>query len=79
MPGLEALFEAMTLVRLPDGTVRTDDDARALQARIANSLGIETAPIAWNRSGYLRLSAQVYNSPSDYDRLAEGTLGLLKR
>ncbi len=78
MPGLEAMFEAMSLVRLPDGRVRSDDDARALQARIANTLGIETAPIAWNGEGYLRLSAQVYNSPSDYDRLAEGIPKLLK-
>ncbi len=78
MPGLEAMFEAMSLVRLPDGKVRSDDDARALQARIANTLGVETAPIAWNGGGYLRLSAQVYNSPSDYDRLAEGIPELLK-
>jgi len=79
MPGLETMFEAMTLVRLPEGVVRTDDDSRTLQARIANTLGIETAPIAWNGNGYLRLSAQVYNSPSDYDRLAEGIPSLLTR
>ncbi len=78
MPGLEAMFEAMSLVRLPDGKVRSDEDARALQARIANTLGVETAPIAWNGGGYLRLSAQVYNSPSDYDRLADGIPELLK-
>jgi len=77
MPGLETMFEAMTLVRLPIGMVRTDEEARVLQARLANLLGIETAPISWNGKGYLRLSAQVYNSPAEYDKLAAGISDLL--
>ncbi len=77
MPGLETMFEAMTLVRLPPGNVRTDEEARILQARLANMLGVEAAPISWNGRGYLRLSAQVYNAPAEYDKLAEGISDLL--
>jgi len=77
MPGLESMFEAMTLVRLPQGAVRTDEEARTLQARLANMLGVETSPVSWNGMGYLRLSAQVYNAPAEYDRLAEGISDLL--
>ena len=68
----DALFEAMTLVRLPEGLVTTDDEARLLQRQIAEQLSIEALPLAWNNHGYLRLSAQVYNSPADFERLSKG-------
>ena len=68
----EQLFEAMTLVQLPEGVADTEEKARALQARFGEELRIEAVPIAWNGRGYLRLSAQVYNAPGEYDRLAEG-------
>src|SRR5213593_2231569 len=71
------MFEAMTLFRLPPGNVRTDEEARILQARFANMLGVEAAHISWNGRGYLRLSAQVYNAPAEYDKLAEGISDLL--
>ncbi len=73
----ERMFEAMTLVRLPKGVAETDEEARTLQARIADQLGVEACPIAWNGCGYLRLSAQVYNAPADYDRLAKGMPSIL--
>ncbi len=75
-PGLDQMFEAMTLVRLPKGVAENDEDARALQARMAEELAAEAAPVAWNGRGYLRLSAQVYNAPAEYDRLAEGISNL---
>ncbi len=71
-PKHDTLFEAMTLVRLPEGLVTTDDEARLLQKQIADQLSIEALPLAWNNHGYLRLSAQVYNSPADFERLAKG-------
>lgn len=71
-PKHDTLFEAMTLVRLPDGVVTTDDEARLLQKQIAEQLSIEALPLAWNNQGYLRLSAQVYNSPADFERLSKG-------
>jgi isopenicillin-N epimerase len=38
---------------------------------------VEAAPISWNGRGYLRLSAQVYNAPAEYDKLSEGIPDLL--
>jgi isopenicillin-N epimerase len=75
----EELFEAMTLVRLPEGVADTEEKARALQARFGEELRSETVPIAWSGHGYLRLSAQVYNAPGEYDRLAEGLPRILNR
>jgi isopenicillin-N epimerase len=69
LPGHDEMFDAMTLVRLPKGHVKNDDDARVLQARLAK-LGLEASPTSLNGNGYLRLSAQVYNAPDEYDRLA---------
>ncbi len=77
IPEQEQMFEAMTLVRLPKGVAETDEEARTFQARIADRLGVEALPVAWNGGGYLRLSAQVYNAPAEYDRLAKGIPGLL--
>jgi isopenicillin-N epimerase len=77
MPGQEEMFEAMTLLRLPSGSVATDEEARLLQARLANVFGVESCPVAWNGKGYLRLSAQVYNAAGEYDRLARGVSQLL--
>ena len=77
MPGQDAMFEAETLVRLPLGVVRNDEESRIVQARLGDLLGIEACPVAWNGEGFLRLSAQVYNSPPEYDRLAEAVADLL--
>jgi isopenicillin-N epimerase len=77
MPGQDAMFEAMTLVRLPPGICKTDEEARVLQARLGNLLGMEACPVAWNGRGYLRLSAQAYNSPLEYDKLAGAVSDML--
>jgi isopenicillin-N epimerase len=76
-PKFDTLFEAMTLVGLPDGVATTDDEARSLQVQIAEQLSIEALPLAWNNHGYLRLSAEVYNSPADFERLSQGVPHLL--
>lgn len=76
-PELDEMFEAMTLIRLPEEVARTDEETRSLQARISDELNVETAPVAWGGHGYLRLSAQVYNALSEYQRLAEGLPRLL--
>jgi len=78
-PHAEGLVEAMTLVALPEGFAETEDEAVALRLRIAEELGVEALTLAWNGRGYVRLSAQVYNAPSDYERLADGLPGLLAR
>jgi len=75
---IDYMFEAMTLVRLPRGVVSTEDDASAFHVRLAKQLKIEALPVAWNGDGYIRLSAQAYNAPSEYERLAVGLPDLLR-
>ncbi|WP_433391334.1 aminotransferase class V-fold PLP-dependent enzyme [Micromonospora sp. KLBMP9576] len=61
---------AMRIVPLPTGLAGTLDTARALRERIAGRLATEVAVMTWNGRGWLRLCAQVYNTPDEYERLA---------
>jgi isopenicillin-N epimerase len=61
----------MRIVPLPAGLATTQTEAHALRQHIADKLATEVAVNAWGGSGWLRLSAQVYNRAEDYDRLAE--------
>jgi isopenicillin-N epimerase len=66
----------MRLVPLP---VNADAAAAVrLRDRISDELRCELAVTSWNGRLLLRLSAQVYNRPEEYDRLAEGLPGLLR-
>lgn len=62
---------AMRLVGLPTGLVRTPTDAHELRDVLALDLGFQTAITSWNGTGYLRLSAHVYNTADDYLAFAE--------
>jgi isopenicillin-N epimerase len=68
---------SMQLVPLPDGLVRDTAEAAALQARIGEEAAVEVAVTTWAGRGFVRLSAQAYNSPSDYRRLAADLPSLL--
>lgn len=71
-------FEAMTFVALPEATaVTAAAQAKVLSARIASELRAEVAVVSWRGRGHIRLSAQVYNAPAEYDRLAAGLRRLL--
>ena len=70
---------SMAVVPLPPGVAADAAGAGALQAALSDRLGIEAAVSAWNGRGLLRLSAQVYNAPADYERLAAGLPGLTGR
>ncbi|MGH3406905.1 MAG: aminotransferase class V-fold PLP-dependent enzyme [Streptosporangiaceae bacterium] len=72
-PGL-----SMALVWLPPGRADTPEQAREIQDHLA-TLGVEMAIGCWNGRGAIRLSAQVYNQPSDYERLAMGVRDFLAR
>jgi isopenicillin-N epimerase len=67
---------SMALVRLPPGTAESLEQARKMQHQMAE-LGVEMAIGCWNERGAIRLSAQAYNQPSDYERLAIGVRELL--
>jgi isopenicillin-N epimerase len=70
-PGL-----SMALLRLPPGTADSLEQALKIRDQMAQ-LGVEMAMGSWNGRGTVRLSAQVYNQPSDYERLAIGLRDLL--
>ncbi|MFC4222879.1 aminotransferase class V-fold PLP-dependent enzyme [Lysinibacter cavernae] len=70
---------AMRLVRLPDGLATDVDSANALRNRIASELRVEAACTAFHGTGYLRLSAHAYNTPSDYEFFAERIVPTLVR
>ncbi|GAA2007495.1 aminotransferase class V-fold PLP-dependent enzyme [Catenulispora subtropica] len=53
------------------------DDPRDLQAEISDRLGVEASVPKWNGLTLLRVSANVYNAPAEYDRLAEGIRSIL--
>jgi isopenicillin-N epimerase len=62
---------SMRIVPLPVGLATTQTEAHGLRQHISDKLATETAVNAWGGRGWLRLSAQIYNRPDDYDRLAE--------
>jgi isopenicillin-N epimerase len=68
---------SMRIVPLPAGLATTQPEAHALRQHVADKLAVETAVNAWGGRGWLRLSAQVYNRPEEYDRLAEHLPALL--
>ena len=67
---------SMALVPLPPGRTDTRDEARAVQEDMA-ARGVEMTIGCWNGRGRIRLSAYVYNRPSDYERMALGVRDLL--
>ncbi|GIF10446.1 aminotransferase class V-fold PLP-dependent enzyme [Actinoplanes teichomyceticus] len=68
---------SMRIVPLPAGLATTYPEARALRQHIADKLGTEVAVNAWGGRGLLRLSAQIYNRPQEYDHLAAHLPALL--
>jgi isopenicillin-N epimerase len=66
----ESSFGSMAVVALPGDEGSTREEAMALQDRLYQAERIEMPFAAWNDRGYVRLSAQVYNAPAEYDRLA---------
>lgn len=68
----------MRVVPLPEGVATDLSAAEALRRRISSTLDTEVGLNAWQGRGLLRLSAQVYNRPQEYDRLADGLPALLR-
>lgn len=66
----EQALGSMAVVRLPSGVATTEEQALALQARLYREHRVEVPIGAWNGQGLLRLSAQAYNCPAQYERLA---------
>ena len=67
----------MRIVPLPSGIATTERGAAALYERISADLRTEVAVVRWSGRAGLRLSAQAYNQPAEYERLAVGLPALL--
>ncbi|HVE95307.1 MAG TPA: aminotransferase class V-fold PLP-dependent enzyme [Acidimicrobiales bacterium] len=69
----------MSLLPLPAGIAESENTAREFILTVSSELGVEVAANPWRGRGWLRLSAHIYNSEADYEQLAAGLPGLLKR
>jgi isopenicillin-N epimerase len=68
---------SMRIIPLPAGVATDQEGAHALSARIARDLGVEVAVTCWRDRGFVRVSAQAYNTAGEYERLATGLAQLL--
>ena len=68
---------SMRVIPLPDGLITDHDAALRLRAHIARELATEVAVNLWRDQALLRVSAQIYNTPAEYDRLATHLPALL--
>jgi isopenicillin-N epimerase len=75
-PVPSSAFGSMALCALPARLAPDADVAQRLQLRLFEDHRIEVPISWWNGSAYLRLSAQVYNAPADYELLAGALAGL---
>jgi isopenicillin-N epimerase len=70
---------AMRLVRLPSGLGATREEADRLRDRLVYEERIATAFTSFNGVGYLRLSVHAYNTPQDFEHLADRLVPVLSR
>ena len=68
---------AMRLVVLPDGVGDTPDKAARIEAAVRDELRTELTVNAFAGQGTMRIAAQIYNRPADYERLADRLPALL--
>jgi isopenicillin-N epimerase len=74
----DAAIGSMAIVPLPIGSLRSDEDAASFSTRLLAEHRVEVPGVWWNGRSFLRLSAQVYNAPTDYERLAEALASLVE-
>ena len=63
------MFAAMTVVALPNAGPATFERSTELRLYLAEQHGIEAAVIASDGRLWVRIMAQAYNEPADYERL----------
>ena len=70
-----SLLGSMATVALP-GSLAQMKDTSALQQRLYDEFGLEQPFVGWAGRTLLRVSCHVYNTPPDYEKLADTILGL---
>jgi isopenicillin-N epimerase len=74
----ESSFGSMAIVALPEGMGASKEDAMTIQTELYEAERIEVPFGPWDGRGYVRLSAQAYNAPAEYDRLASALTVVLQ-
>jgi isopenicillin-N epimerase len=69
---------AMRILPLPAGVASSSEAAIQLRTRIADELHVEVAITGWRNRRFIRIAAQIYNHPDEYDRLAAGLPRVLR-
>jgi isopenicillin-N epimerase len=69
---------AMRLVPLPGGVLTSPEQVDSFYEALSQQR-VEVAPVHFDGAGYLRIAAAPYNTPDDYDRLADTVRDLLGR
>jgi isopenicillin-N epimerase len=67
LDGPASMHASMIAIRVPDQL----DDAARLRSRLLARYGVVAAIVPIERRIWCRISAQIYNTPADYDRLIE--------
>jgi isopenicillin-N epimerase len=70
----ESLIGTMATVTMPERVGRTADDALRVRDRLLFEHRVEVQLHAWQDRLYVRISAQIYNTMDDIDRLADAVL-----
>ncbi len=70
-----ALQGSMAMVELPQRYAGGQEKANDLRRRLWTEHRIDVPVIAWNGQFWVRVSAQIYNTLADYERLAEAIQG----
>jgi len=65
------------LLRLPAGVASDGPSAHALKERLAHEADCEVGVFSWEGTGFLRLSAHIYNEAEDYEYFIERGLPIV--
>jgi isopenicillin-N epimerase len=65
-----SLLGSMATVPLPE-PLASVQDASKLQQRLYDEFGLEQPLVGWDGKTMIRVSCQIYNQPSEYEKLAD--------
>jgi hypothetical protein len=77
-PRIVQIIRLMHPVCAADGVLSGPGQADTFYEALSRER-VEVAPVLFEGTGYLRVAAAPYNTPDDYDRLADAVRELLKR
>ena len=76
-PAVGMPVAAQPSVRLPAGVATDGPAARALKDVLHERAGCEVGVSTWEGTGFIRISAHVYNEPADYDHFVDAAVPII--